>query len=306
MSELAYSLNERKVFTETTGNITRLFFAPEQAEAATPAAPYVDFPVQAEPTQPDQESQSHLTSRQKELAKPNSKDMATQPLESYAQLHDLISYFENRRKYREACLLVFGFCTGLRISDLLSLKLGDVVESLNPITFKRAIDIREQKTGKRTVGHLDDMLITPAMQQYFTQYMEHKSHWEKDDLDYYLFTACSRPQLAMTIRAIQISLAPAFKAICPGLHCSTHTMRKTFCSIIHVFSSQSQMSGAGLNPSTACQIALRHANASTTLAYMGTMKAGMLSLRQAVSDFVLGRTKIKSLVTEYQWELCDD
>ena len=72
-----------------------------------------------------------MTPRQAELAKPDSKDMAVVPLESYDQIHDLISWFESRREMREACLLVFGFCTGLRISDLLNL------DAINPCLSAR-------------------------------------------------------------------------------------------------------------------------------------------------------------------------
>ena len=328
MSEAARNLYEHSgVYTQTMGNITRLFFGqrpemeqcehvpavqdrePEQVSlfgTGSPAASFSSLYNDMEQPAPTETADTGLTARQKELAKPSSKDMAVVPLESFDQVSGLINYFTSRNRQREACVLVFGFCTGLRISDLLQLKVGDLVTSLNPITFKTAIDIREQKTGKRTVGHLDDMLITPAMQEAFRRYIA-QDRWWHERLDQYLFvTAETRGLRPMSVRTIQRTLAPAFAAVCPHLHCSTHTMRKTFVSIVHVFASQCQMSGGGLNPTTACQIALRHANASTTLAYMGTMKSGMLSLRRAVSDFVQGRTKLKSLKSEYCWELEDD
>ena len=301
MSELAYRHQESTIYTETEGNLTRIFFG--QSEAMDTAAPDL---YQAATTNESQAPDDHLTPRQKELAKPDSRDMAVVPLESYDQLRAVIDWFESRNNYREACLLTFGFCTGLRISDLLQLKISDIVESIKPMVFKRAIDIREQKTGKRTVGHLDDMLITPAMQEAFSRYISHKKFYEKE-LDMYLFTSTrSHGARPMSVSTIQLNLAPAFAAVCPHLHCSTHTMRKTFVSIIHTFATQATMTGAGINPATACQIALRHANAATTMAYMGTMKSGMLSLRQAVSDFVMGKTKIRSLKTQYTWETIDD
>lgn len=301
MSELAYRHQESTIYTETEGNLTRIFFG--QSAAMDTAAPDL---YQAATTDESQAPDDHLTPRKKELAKPDSRDMAVVPLESYDQLRAVIDWFESRNDYREACLLTFGFCTGLRISDLLQLKISDIVESVRPMVFKRAIDIREQKTGKRTVGHLDDMLITPAMQEAFSRYISHKKFYEKE-LDMYLFTSTrSHGDRPMSVSTIQLNLAPAFADVCPHLHCSTHTMRKTFVSIIHTFATQATMTGAGINPATACQIALRHANAATTLAYMGTMKSGMLSLRQAVSDFVMGRTKIRSLKTQYTWETIDD
>lgn len=313
MSELAYRYQEHSnVYTTTEGNITKIFFGrqpetPAPVEVERPAADTIptcaSFAV--DPLKAATEM-SGLTPRQQELAKPDSKDMSVVPLESYDQMRSLIAYFESRRNYREACLLTFGFCTGLRISDLLALKIGDIIESGKPLVFKRVIDIREQKTGKRTVSHIDETLITPAMQEAFTKYYARKSIYE-NGLDMYLFVPIKgRHTQPLTVRAAQKAFEPAFAAVCPHLHCSTHTMRKTFVSIIHTFASQATMTGAGLNPATACQIALRHANASTTLAYMGTMKSGMLSLRKAVSDFCLGRTKIKSLKSEYTWELDED
>ena len=303
MSELAYRHQESTIYTETEGNLTKIFFGQSEAMDGSTAAPNL---YQAATTNESQAPDDHLTPRQKELAKPDSRDMAVVPLESYDQLRAVIDWFESRNNYREACLLTFGFCTGLRISDLLQLKISDIVESIKPMVFKRAIDIREQKTGKRTVGHLDDMLITPAMQEAFSRYISHKKFYEKE-LDMYLFTSTrSHGARPMSVSTIQLNLAPAFADVCPHLHCSTHTMRKTFVSIIHTFATQATMTGAGINPATACQIALRHANAATTMAYMGTMKSGMLSLRQAVSDFCLGKTKIRSLKTQYTWETIDD
>lgn len=315
MSELAYRHQESTIYTETEGNLTRIFFAQSEPMGEDRAPSGAGFfgqssAMDSSTAAPDlyqaATTDDHLTPRQKELAKPDSRDMAVVPLESYDQLRAVIDWFESRNSYREACLLTFGFCTGLRISDLLQLKISDIVESVKPMVFKRAIDIREQKTGKRTVGHLDDMLITPAMQEAFSRYISHKKFYEKE-LDMYLFTSTrSHGDRPMSVSTIQLNLAPAFAAVCPHLHCSTHTMRKTFVSIIHTFATQATMTGAGINPATACQIALRHANAATTMAYMGTMKSGMLSLRQAVSDFVMGRTKIRSLKTEYTWETVDD
>lgn len=302
MSELAYRYQENSIYTETEGNLTKIFFGRTE-----PSDNVVAFPGSAAPeavmAATDDE---HLTSRQIELAKPDSKDMVVQPLESYDQIKAVIDYFESQGNHREACLLVFGFCTGLRISDLLNLKIGDIVESISPMVFKRAIDIHEQKTGKRTVGHLDDMLITPALQEAFSRYMATKPAGDIAPELYLFTTVKTHGRKPMHINTIQKSFMPAFEAIAPHLHCSTHTMRKTFVSIIHTFATQATMTGAGINPAVACQIALRHANAATTMAYMGTMKSGMLSLRKAVSDFVQGKTKIRSLKAEYTWETIDD
>ena len=297
MSELAYRYQDSVVFMETEGNITRLFFEHETAE---PEGLVQDstlaFPTAA--------VDGHMTPRQRELALTERRDMTVQPLESYEQVRAMIAFFEDQGRYREACLLTFGFCTGLRISDLLNLKVSDVISSVDPLVFKPEIDIHEQKTGKRTVTHLDSVLITEAMQESFARYFASKTD---TGMDRCLFTTQrSGGKKPMSIRMIQLALAPAFAAVCPHLHCSTHTMRKTFVSIIHTFAAQATMTGAGINPATACQIALRHASSATTLAYMGTIKTGMLSLRRAVSDFVMGRTVIRSLKSEYVWETIDE
>ena len=230
MSKRASKSMDSTVRLETEGNVTRIFFR-----------------------------EKHQTPRDLELAQPDRRDMSVVPLECYEQVKALIDFFQGQGNYREVCLLTFGFCTGLRISDLLRLKVSDIIRSRIPMTFRTEIDIREQKTGKRTVNRLDSVLITEAMQLAFAQYFA-----TKDDtaMDRYLFTTQrSAGKKPMSIRMIQLSLAPAFAAVCPNLHCSTHTMRKTFVS--------------------------------------GTMKSGMLSLRRAVSDFVMGRTKIRNLKTEY-------
>ena len=115
MSELAVELRNRPgVYTRTTGNITQLFFQKEEDDGiprgsirqfgAPEGAP--GFPLYREAAdaadQLEPAATHRPTARDLELAKPDTVDMAVMPLESYDQVHGMISYFETRKNLRRA------------------------------------------------------------------------------------------------------------------------------------------------------------------------------------------------------------
>ena len=108
---------------------------------------------------------------------------------------------------RDRFLFVFGINTGLRVSDLISIKVGQ-------IRAKSYTDIIEQKTGKTRRVHL--LAIQPEI-------IEYTDGMDNDD---YLFP--SRMQNR------HISRTQAYRILCQAgdwigrSDIGTHTMRKTF------------------------------------------------------------------------------
>ena len=258
------------------------------------------------------------TPRAKRLAEATTTIRTSQPLESHDQIQAVIDYFLNRQDFRGAAMFVTGLCTGLRISDLCSLKVGDVLENDDvlrdltvytqkaPLQFKRVIDIRERKTGKRTCSTDDEMLITEAMQKYISLYIS-KLWWQYDfSLDNYLFASNKgHGATPMNTDYANRMLKPALKAAAPYLRTSTHTMRKTFATIANTLASTSKDIQNGCLAMADTSIMLRHASQATTMAYVGVRLPRTRSLRIGISDFVLGKTAVKSMELSYRYELAD-
>jgi len=114
-----------------------------------------------------------------------------------------------KRGYRDYLLFVMGINTGLRISDLLKIKVEDVED-------KTHIVINEEKTGKTK-----RFLINYKLKSDLEKYIENMQPWE------YLFQSqkgtnkpISRVQAYRILRAAAVEI---------GLDSvGTHTLRKTF------------------------------------------------------------------------------
>lgn len=112
---------------------------------------------------------------------------------------------ENTRNY---VLVLTGTYTGLRISDILKLKVKDVKD-------KKYIDIKEQKTGKRNL-----IEINPLLRKTYKEYTESM------DLEEYLFrkSNINKPISRTMAWKIMKKIGNRFGVENLG----THTLRKTF------------------------------------------------------------------------------
>ncbi|GED55756.1 site-specific integrase [Brevibacillus borstelensis] len=130
-----------------------------------------------------------------------------QPIRSEEKIKELRELLK-KNSARDGFLLNFGVNTGLRISDILPLKVSDV-------RGKQHLVITEKKTGKRKRFKLNQQLQEAI-----------KSYTKGMDDDEYLFASSKRPKPITRVRAYQILNGTARKI---GLsEVGTHTLRKTF------------------------------------------------------------------------------
>ena len=254
------------------------------------------------------------------------KATTSEPILSYYDLlkvMDKIRYPGTYQAKRDFAIFVTGVSTGLRVSDICLLKTADIFcitytdETRNTavLTYRNAIDIFEKKTGKRTVSNVDEMLITESIIQAVNLYMTSKGGSltregniliPSYELGTYLFGKRHNTSSPMDESGIYRNIVKAIREAGVDISAGTHTMRKTFLCIANAIGSQSGVVGANSNALADCQILARHSSELTTLKYMNGVKTRITSLRRAVSDFVLGRTKIKTLASEYVWDLDDE
>lgn len=161
-----------------------------------------------------------------------------EPIRDKAKLDELKALLK-KQSARNGFLLNFGVNTGLRISDILPLKVSDV-------RGKSHLLITEKKTGKRKRFKINQGL-REAIQSY-TQGM---------DDDDYLFASSKRPQPITRVRAYQILNGTARKI---GLsEVGTHTLRKTFG--YHFYQRTRDIA--------TLQMIFNHSHPSITLRYIG-------------------------------------
>jgi integrase len=149
---------------------------------------------------------------------------------------------------RDYALFTLGINSGLRVSDLLSLKVSDVLDDKGKI--KDRITLREKKTGK-----VKDFPVGETAKKALREYLGEKNLNKED----YLFPSRKKGNGPITrIQAYRI-LNKAARLAGIEERIGTHTLRKTFG--YHAYK-------MGLDLSV-IQKLLNHSSPAVTLAYIG-------------------------------------
>jgi len=142
-----------------------------------------------------------------------------EPIRSENQIKQIRGNLYRQKNPRDYLIFVFGINSGLRIGDILSLKLEDVKDGQG--NLKDYLDIKEQKTGKTR-----KVFFNKQIKEALNYYLKKTGIF---NLDQYLFTnEKSKKNKPITrIRAYQL-INKWCKDV--GLDCKVggHTLRKTF------------------------------------------------------------------------------
>lgn len=249
------------------------------------------------------------------------KASVTDPLRSYSDYKLMSDHFLSKGQIRNFCLLVIGISTGLRVSDLVSLRIGHIFttdNNGNPI-FREYIDINEKKTGKRTVNKDDAVLITESVKQavmlllqdYATSSPRSKKE-KKLNLDDWLFQSkqavknefeedddgnpIPNPmygQYVLSGSSVHRIMKDAERELGLPLNIGSHTLRKTFACLAYAIAKKNSSNDAAALE--AVEILLRHGDVKKTLRYLKITKAHSDFIRNKISDFLLGKSEITSI-----------
>lgn len=133
---------------------------------------------------------------------------AVEPIRELEKIQEIKDYLL-RRSYRDYFLFIFGINSGLRISDILPLRVMDV-------RYTKHLKVREKKTGNAR-----KTIITDALKNEIEKYTKKSA-----DSDY-LFPSRKGEQPISRIQAWQI-IHDAAKSCHVDGAIGTHTLRKTF------------------------------------------------------------------------------
>jgi integrase len=176
-----------------------------------------------------------------------------QPIRDKEKIEEIKDILK-RQSYRDWFLFVMGINTGLRISDLLKLKVKDV-------QGKTHITIKEEKTGKEK-----RFKINSSLQEWIEEYTR------RLDPEEYLFPSRKTRKPMTRVQAYRILNDVAKKV---GLEeIGTHTLRKTFG--YHFYQKTKDVA--------LLQEIFNHSAPSVTLRYIGINQDVM---DQAIDNFSL-------------------
>ena len=220
------------------------------------------------------------------------KAHAADAIRSYDDFKAIQKYYLDAGRIRDWAMWTIGVSLGLRISDLLSLRFGNLIDS-DKKTFKPRIQIYEQKTGK-----LNNILITESVIDAMTRYLD-SIKWEFD-LDGFLFPS-RKTKGKMYEECGWRILSEAGKALNLPLVIGSHTMRKSFANIAACV----DKSCIDMNAITKVQGLLNHSDQRVTMSYLGSYQIMFDKARIAVSDFVLGKTNVNEIIAGNQYTVDD-
>lgn len=210
------------------------------------------------------------------------KSRPADPIRSYEDFAAIQNYFWENGKIRDWALWTIGVSLGLRISDLLSLKIHSLLN--DDKTFRQRIIIIEQKTNKA-----NNCLITESVVDALTKYFN-SIDW-KFEMSDYLFKSHKTKGKMFEEYGWKI-LSDAGKALNLPIIIGSHTMRKSFANIAACV----DKSCIDMNAITKIQGLLNHSDQRVTMRYLGTYQQMFDKARKSVSDFVLGKTDVHEIV----------
>jgi integrase len=208
------------------------------------------------------------------------KARKAESIRSYDDFKAISDYLLSRN-IRDWALWVIGVSFGVRISDLLLLKVKYLLNEDR--SFKKRVFIVEKKTGK-----LNDMLITESITHALTKYFD-SIGWNLAPDD---FIFKSQKKGKLTEQSGWRIISNAGKALGLPIVIGSHTMRKSFANI----AAYVDRTTIDMNTITKIQGLLNHSDQRTTMQYLDVIKAMHDRARIAVSDFVLGKTAVNELV----------
>ena len=150
----------------------------------------------------------------------------TQPIRDIAELKKIKRYYrEVKPNKRNFLLIICGLNTALRISDILKLRWKDVYNE-NLLSFKSHIDVKEQKTGKKTTVFINNNL-KEALASFLKDIIAKKGKL-CDVMEQFIFLGQKSTNKPISrIQAFRI-ISEAAKKCLLSHKVSCHSLRKTF------------------------------------------------------------------------------
>lgn len=181
------------------------------------------------------------------------KPMAAEPIRSLKDIERIKAYLLKKNK-RDYMLFTVGINIGLRIGDLLSLKIKDVYSDG---MIKDKVCILEEKTGK-----FREFVLNNSAKEAILVYLNSLDNIKPND---YLFK--SQKGGAITKQQVHNIIKNTMKELNIKGQYSSHTLRKTFSYQIYI---QNIKTNPGIL--NTLQKILNHSSPAITLSYIGITK----------------------------------
>lgn len=192
-------------------------------------------------------------------------DRKINPLYSADDVKSLCGFVRSNGRYewqkvRNYMLIVLGICTGLRVSDVIRLKLSNIINSDG--TFKTCETLYMQKT-KRPVQIHFNRICYDAVLEWLRAIGRDPNRLDCSDLDIYLANKNRTADSAIAEDRLYRIIKGAAAEVGITYNVGSHTMRKTFARIWYEHNKKDNV-----NAIYVLQKMLGHKNIESTLHYI--------------------------------------
>lgn len=211
-----------------------------------------------------------------------------EPIKNLEDISRISDYFLAKGKYRDNMLFILGINFGLRISDLRTLRFGNLIN--DNFTFKDKFPVFEKKTRNTRKKKVNRYItINIAVIEAVTTYLEHTPGVTLSDCMFVSESTNGTRDMNKPIssRSVNRTLKTVAKDLGLNMRLSTHSLRKTFC--YH----QMLMSHNDSRKLMLLQKMLNHSSPMQTLTYIGITYE---EIEQAYSNLNLGSKEYNYLV----------
>ncbi|QGY41567.1 tyrosine-type recombinase/integrase [Pseudodesulfovibrio cashew] len=177
-----------------------------------------------------------------------------------AEVRRVLTSFSGRYEVRNRCLFILGVLCGFRISEMLSLRIKDVVA--------RRLVRRRVKVPKRNMKGSKEgrtAFLPPEGQQAVLDLIRALEYPAPDD---FLFRSQRRGNRAISPSQAHRVLVSCFESCGVVDQVSTHSMRKTFADRMYTYFLQRVADGEKVDAFTETSLALGHRDPASTRHYL--------------------------------------
>lgn len=144
------------------------------------------------------------------------------PFRTQEDLKKMHEYFVSHEMYRDDLMFVLGINVGLRASDLLNLKWGEVIDA-NTNEIANGVTVKEKKTKKFRTFYLNS-----SCEKAITEYRKYYWGDGEEDKEEYIFKSKKDGTIPIGVRPAGLILKKAAMAVGIQYNVGTHSLRKTF------------------------------------------------------------------------------
>ena len=186
-----------------------------------------------------------------------------EPIKNIKDIKRIKQYLQGKQNKRDYLMFVLGINTGLRIGDLLALRIDDVLEP-GTMTIKHSVPIREQKTGK-----IREFELNVAAREAIALYLETTPEWNTAE---FLFQS-RKGNGPLTTRAAHKIIKTTLRDLGIKGNYGTHSLRKTFG--YHRYSNNVKLE--------TLQKLFNHSSPAVTLRYIGITREVIMDAYNSVN-----------------------